>query len=228
MQVDARRVELGGVLDDGEAEAGAAAGLGAALVHAIEALEDAGLVLRGDADAGVGDGEGNLVRFVLYGNGDTSAGAVIFDGVVREIVDDGGQKLGDAGDLRALAAEGDADIGLFRLGVEGVDGLFGDDVEVARFTLHVRRALVQVGEMDDVLNEARHPVCLVVDAGVKLLSVGVFDQTVHQKLRAPGDGVEGRFQLVGDVGGELPAEGLSLMPLRDVYDQHHSAGDLIL
>ena len=78
------------MLDDGETEAGAAAGLGAAFVYAVEALEDAGLVLRGDANAGVGDGEGNFVRSVLYGNSDATAGAVILDGVVREVVDDGG------------------------------------------------------------------------------------------------------------------------------------------
>ena len=46
---------LGEVLDDGEAEAGAAELAGAGFIDAVEPLEDAGEVLLGDADAGVGD-----------------------------------------------------------------------------------------------------------------------------------------------------------------------------
>ena len=42
-----------GVLDDGQPQPRAAARLGVALVHAVEALEDAALMLRRDADARV-------------------------------------------------------------------------------------------------------------------------------------------------------------------------------
>src|SRR5215204_2476974 len=48
-------VVLGYVLDDGEPQSSPARRLGARLVHAIEAFEDARQLGLGDADAGVGD-----------------------------------------------------------------------------------------------------------------------------------------------------------------------------
>ena len=52
---DGRLVETGRMLDDGEAQAGAAHFFGVAFVHPVEALEDAGEVSAGDADAGIAD-----------------------------------------------------------------------------------------------------------------------------------------------------------------------------
>ena len=51
VQVDAGAVDAGDLLDDGKAEAGAAGGLAAALVHPVEPLKDAALRLFRDADA---------------------------------------------------------------------------------------------------------------------------------------------------------------------------------
>ena len=51
--VDFAVVEEDGMLDDGEAEAGAAVGAGAALADADEAVEESGEVVVGDAAAGV-------------------------------------------------------------------------------------------------------------------------------------------------------------------------------
>jgi hypothetical protein len=48
-------VALHHVLDDGQAQPGAARVARAAAVHAVEALGQPGQVLAGDADAGVGD-----------------------------------------------------------------------------------------------------------------------------------------------------------------------------
>ena len=51
LQVDARIVQKGNVLDDRKAQTGAAGRLGAALVHAVEPLKHAGLAVLRDADA---------------------------------------------------------------------------------------------------------------------------------------------------------------------------------
>ena len=53
VEADGAAEGLGEVLDDGEPQAGAAEFAGAGFVDAIKPLEDAGLVLLGDADAGV-------------------------------------------------------------------------------------------------------------------------------------------------------------------------------
>src|SRR5829696_3071162 len=52
---DPAAVVLGYVLDDGEPQSSPAGRLGARLVHAVEALEDARQLRLGDADAGVRD-----------------------------------------------------------------------------------------------------------------------------------------------------------------------------
>ena len=57
---DASAVGLDDVLDDGQAQAGAAGLAGAGFVNAVEALEDAVEVLGGDAGAEVLDGELDL------------------------------------------------------------------------------------------------------------------------------------------------------------------------
>ena len=55
LKLDAAVVILHGVLDDRQSEARAAGRLGVALIHAVEALEHTRLMLRRDADAGVGN-----------------------------------------------------------------------------------------------------------------------------------------------------------------------------
>ena len=74
------------MLDDGEAQARAAAGV--TLVHPVKPLEDPALRLRRDADAGVRHGDPAALQAVRQGDADAAAGAVIGDGVVPEVVDD--------------------------------------------------------------------------------------------------------------------------------------------
>jgi hypothetical protein len=55
--VDFAAVVGGDVFDDGQPQAGAAGGAGAGLVDAEKAFADALLVLGGDAQAAIGDGD---------------------------------------------------------------------------------------------------------------------------------------------------------------------------
>ena len=83
VQLDAGVVDAGDVLDDGKAEAGAAGGFAAALVHAIEPLKNAGLGFFRDADAVVFHGQGAVA--VPGAGGDElhlAAGVVVADGIV--------------------------------------------------------------------------------------------------------------------------------------------------
>src|SRR5437879_5534590 len=75
---DLPAVRGGHVLDDRETEARAARGTGAGRVDAVEALEDALLVLVGDADALVGDGDLDEVAAVRGhpAGGDAGAGGI--------------------------------------------------------------------------------------------------------------------------------------------------------
>src|SRR5699024_4269565 len=108
LQLYLRAVVLGGVLDYGEAEAGAAGGAGVALVHAVEALEHPGAVLGRDAYAVVGDGEGDAAGgSALHRHGDVAAVAAVLDGVVAEVPDYLPEQAADAEHAAAAAAHGD-------------------------------------------------------------------------------------------------------------------------
>src|SRR5215211_696825 len=74
LEADLAAVALGDLADDGQAEAGAAVGSGAALVGAPEAVEDVRLVLGGDAGALVGHGDPGAVALAAGGQADAGAG----------------------------------------------------------------------------------------------------------------------------------------------------------
>ncbi len=82
--LDATAVVAGDVLDDGQAEAGAAGRPGAGLVGPVEAFEDPVEVVRGDADALVGRPRSRRSRRRRRTvDGDGGAGAGVRDGVAR-------------------------------------------------------------------------------------------------------------------------------------------------
>ena len=70
------------MLDDGQAEAGAADGPVPGFVGAIETVEDTGQVFGGDADAGILDGEVDPLAGRIGGDPDKAAVRRIFDGIV--------------------------------------------------------------------------------------------------------------------------------------------------
>lgn len=76
----------GCVLYDRESQTGAAGLFGVALVYAVKALKDVGMVLRWDADTGVSNGQGDtlIVPIDLYGNG--AAFHVVANGVVAQVI----------------------------------------------------------------------------------------------------------------------------------------------
>ncbi len=71
-------VHFGNMLYDGEAEAGAAGSLGAALVDAVEAFKDAWLIFFGNTDARIPYDQ----RFFLDKDLDAAALFRIADGIV--------------------------------------------------------------------------------------------------------------------------------------------------
>lgn len=59
-----------------------------ALIHAVEPLEDAALVLRRDADAGIRDADTDAAVRLRDVDADAAALTVIFGGVFARIIDD--------------------------------------------------------------------------------------------------------------------------------------------
>ena len=86
-------------------------------------------------------------------------------------------------------------------------------------------ALVQTGQLQDILHQTDEPLGLGVDIPGEARHIFGADHTGFHQLRVAGDGMQGRFQLVGDIGGEFPALGLRPAFFRHVQQQQHDAGD---
>ena len=71
----------------GEAQAGAAGAARAALIDAVEAFENAGQGVFGDPDAGVFDGEGDIVFVGGEAKSHAAVFLVVFDAVVEQVAD---------------------------------------------------------------------------------------------------------------------------------------------
>lgn len=86
IHTDITAVELHNMLDDREAKPCAAQFPGAALIHAIEPLEDTRQAFLWDAEAGILYSDDRHAAHSLCGNQDAAAGAVIFDGIWMRFV----------------------------------------------------------------------------------------------------------------------------------------------
>ena len=212
------------MLDNGEPQPRAAGGM--ALVHPVEPLEHPSLGLPGNADAGVRHRDPGTEGGVLHRDGDAAVWPVVGDGVVAEVIDDLLHDLGHAPHQGPVAPQ----LGghLLPLGRRGQLLQHGPclPVQVHGLPLAQAAALVQTGELDDVVHQPDEPLGLPVDVPGEVGDVLRLHQAVAQDLRRAQDGGQGRLQLVGDVGGELPPQPLPLLLLRHIQNHQHRAGDL--
>ena len=86
IHADVAAVELHDMLDNREAEPGAAQFPGTALIHAIEPLEDTRQAFLWDAEACILHLNDRHAARSLRGNGNASARAIIFDGIWMRFV----------------------------------------------------------------------------------------------------------------------------------------------
>ena len=94
------------VLDNGEPQPSASRRFGAAFVHPVKPLENALLLVQGNADAGIAHGQQDSVLLLLHIHSDASPSPVILDGVVAEIVHHTVQQLRDPLQGSGPAGEG--------------------------------------------------------------------------------------------------------------------------
>src|SRR5215470_1558572 len=83
---DAPTVSFDQMLGDRKPEASAADLTGARHIHAVETFKDARLVHLGDADSGVGDGEGDLLTIGGNGYHNLAARGRVLNGVVQQVL----------------------------------------------------------------------------------------------------------------------------------------------
>ena len=216
-----------GVLDDGKPQSGAPGLLGVALVHPVEPLENPGLVLCRDADAGVFHPHHLASRLhpqeYLHG----APGLIVLDGVFREIVEDFIQKPPHSQHGKAGAGELQCHLLFLRHRGKRLENLLGNRADLHRL-LGKLHPLVQLGQADNVLHQIHKPGGLLTDMPQKPGLILRLYQAAFQKLCTADDGLQGGFQLVGHIGGEFPPVLLGLGLLRHVQRQNDRTHDFPL
>jgi hypothetical protein len=213
LDLDGAVVGLGDVLDDGEADAdagGLAAEFGAATV---EGLENAGAVFGGDAGAVVGDGEGQggWGGAEATGDEDVGMGGGMLDGIVDE-VDEGlldgfavedGFEGGDGGGR----IEFEGDLAVVGVGAHEGEGVVEEGGEVGGLEGVLFAALVDAGEVEDVLDETREAAAFLTDEAVVGVAFGgVGDAVALEALGEEADGGDGGAEFMGGGRDEIGAE----------------------
>ena len=215
-------VVRGDVLDDRQAQPGAAGVARARGVHPVEPLEHALLLGRGDADPLVDDRDLHEVAVGAHPDADVRRLAGVRDGVVQQVAHRGDQQVVLAEHARAAHP---ADVEPDVLGLRGragaVDGLRQDRVHVDQPDLPERARHLQPGQLDDLVHQRRQPRGLRLhparEPAHRLRVVGgVLDRLGEQRQRAHRG-----LELVRHVDDEVAPDRLEPPRLRQVLRQHH-------
>src|SRR5260370_705409 len=140
---------------DGKSQAGAADFAGAGDIDAVEALEDAGLVGAGDADAGVGNREGDFGVVSGSADGNLATGGGVLHGVVEEILQDFGETAAVGGDVRhgLLQIHGDAQIFFGGGALRGFDATLDELGNAQAANLKFQAVGIHFGKLEQSVGE---------------------------------------------------------------------------
>ena len=164
-QTDDAAVLVDDLLGDGQAQAGAAGLPGAGLVHPVKALENAGAVLSGDADAVVRDLHPQPLAAAPGADVDAPAVGGVFDGVGHHIHHHLHDPLPVRHDLGQVFFHVQRDgvavaLGLHAHGVVDLGHALAEG-EADQIQRTVSR--VEAGQGQQVLDDVGHPIALAED-----------------------------------------------------------------
>lgn len=178
---------------------------------AVEAVEDEGLFGGIDADAAVGDADGDEAVFLFGGDEDGGFGSGVFGGVFEEVAEHLADHLGVGGDV-GESSEFDVDgvvrahgVAAFESGLDEVGDGDGGEVHVHFLGFNLRH-------LDGLADEPVEPVAFFVDDGKELLTVGGVDVVAAEQGGGGAfDGGERGSELVGDGVEDEGAEALAFL-----------------
>ena len=205
VQLDPAAVQLDQALDQRQTEAGAA--VAALAPGALELAEHALDIFLADADAGIGHDQANLRIGALHRGGHHAARGRELDRVGQEVE----QRLPEAPAIGHQGADvlGAVDLQRDALMVRALVGERLDAVEqraqVDRGDLELQIAGLDGGQIQDIVDQRGQALRGHHDAAavLQLALIELAEVLVLQDLGEADDGVQGRAQLVGDVGDEL-------------------------
>ena len=173
----------------------------------METIEDALVLLAGDADAEVPHGDDQLRAIDGEGHGDAPAGAGVLDGVVDQIAEGVADRgLVDPNRRQRVVGNDQLDDEAFALQAwgEGLQDVTHDIRQVVLFQLVELAARLDTREVEDVVDQLRKPPPLRLDVLAVLADLGrVGHATEAHQLAEDADRAERRAQLVRHVGDEI-------------------------
>ena len=95
-----------------------------------------------------------------------------------------------------LAAERETDLALLRHALQAAQDVLRECVQVNALPLETAGALVEAGELDDVVDQRQQPPRLAVDVGGEFLHFFRRHKPCLHQLGKAGDRGQRRFQLV--------------------------------
>ncbi len=216
------------MLDDGKPQTGAAQPAAAAFVDAVEALEHALLRLFRDADAGVRDRQDHAAVLRPHKDVRTAALHVVFDCVVQQVQHQLRHAVGVRVQKAVVPLHPDGDLLFLRLHRERFGDLAGNHQQADAPAVYLRRPRLQLGELEDVADQADHPLRLLPNQLQVAPALGrvVHDAGLHQ-LRKSLDGGQGGLELVGGVRKEFGANLLRAPDGGHVGNQQDHAAGLV-
>ena len=198
-----------------------------ALIHAVEALKYAALVLRRDADAGILHSHNGAGAALFSRHIDRAAVAIILDRVVAEVENGLRHKPPHAADVRFFAV--DAQRHMLRCGRTFQRGcrLLADGVQLKLF-IRKLAALVELRKADDIIDQCDKARRLGADMPDEARHILLLHKAVFDQLGAAHDGLERCFQLVRHIRREFAAVSLCEGLLRHVKREQHRTDDRAL
>ena len=160
-----------------------------------------------------------------YRYSDAAAVAVVLDGIIAEVIDHLMQHLPHPTNRLLITRKVQGDLLLVCHRHQALQHFVAKCVKVNAFPLHFA-ALLHPGEIHNVLHQIGQTDALFLNVPAKLPHLVLRHKALAHKLGEAGDGGQRRFQLMGYIGGELPAQLFPLFPLCHIHGQHHGSRDL--
>src|SRR5712675_1323892 len=223
---DAATVDFHDVLGDGKAEAGTAEFAGARSVHTVKALENAGLIRFGNADAGVRNGKNDLAIARFSADDNLAPRQRVLQSSVDEILQDFSEPAAVAGNIRHAAARlyGDGDLFFGGPVLRGLDAGLDKLRDIDSANLELKAVSIHFRKLQQVFREAGKASRMLDDDFEEALAIlRIVHGAGEQRFRKTLNGRERSAELVGDVGHEIAAHALKSAQFGNVVKHDHSA-----
>jgi hypothetical protein len=191
------------VADEEEAKAGALDFYGVAAGNAVEAVEDAFVLIRRKAETGIGDAESNP-GVVCDGEraADMDSVGRVFDGVIEDVENSRAEVFGDALDVEVDGSgDGFEDDGfggkVVALKCNG-DAVGNECGEIDEGAVLLAVLLAELACFQDLLDGCEEAVGVGEHDGVKLLALSFVEGAALKGLEVEPDAGDGSLELVGD------------------------------